>query len=100
MALIIETGVGVRNANAYVNSAYVTAYLTARNRQTENSWGSSTDAVKEAAIVAATDYVDKRFGSKFKGVPKVSFDETYAEAELAFSSLPDPADELTIGDET
>jgi hypothetical protein len=99
MALIIETGAGVRNANAYVNAAYVTSYLTARNRQTENGWAAATDAVKEAAIVAATDYVDKRFGHRFKGVPKVTFDETYAEAELVFGGNPDPADELTLGDD-
>jgi len=99
MALVIETGVGVRGANAYVNAAYVTAYLTARNRQTENSWSTAVTAAQEAAIIAATDYVEKRFGHKFKGVPKVTFDESYAEAELAFSGLPDPADELTLGDD-
>lgn len=99
MALIIETGVGVRNANAYVNSAYVTSYLTARNRQTENSWSTSSSTIQDAAVVAATDYVDKRFGPKFKGVPKVTFDETYAEAEMEFGGLPDPADELTLGDD-
>jgi len=99
MALIIETGVGVRNANAYVNAAYVTAYLTARNRQTENGWSTSNSTIQDAAVVAATDYVDKRFGPRFKGVPKVTFDETYAEAEMEFGGLPDPADELTLGDD-
>lgn len=100
MALVIETGVGVRGANAYVNAAYVTAYLTARNRQTENSWDSATDAVKEAAIVAATDYVDKRFGHRFKGLPKTTFDETYASATMTFAGLPVADETFTLGDET
>lgn len=100
MSLIIETGVGVRGANAYVNAAYVTTYLTARNRQTENSWNSSTDAVKEAAIVAATDYIDKRFGPRFKGSPAVSLDETYATTTLTFTGLPADSETLTLGDET
>lgn len=100
MALVIETGVGVRGANSYVNIAYVTSYLTARNRQAENSWSTAVAAAQEAAIIAATDYVEKRFGHKFKGVSKTVFDESYAEAELSFSGLPDPADELTLGDDT
>lgn len=99
MALIIETGVGVRNANAYVNSAYVTSYLTARNRVTENGWDTRVDEVKEAAIIAATDYIDMKFGSRFQGQPKVFFEPTFAEAEVLFSGLPDPADELTLGDD-
>ncbi len=99
MALIIETGVGIREANAYTNAAYVTAYLTARNRQTENNWNSANDDLKDAAIIAATDYIDTRFGSRFRGVPAIIFTEVKASAELLFSGLPDPADELTLGDD-
>lgn len=100
MTIIIETGVGVREANAYVNVAYVTAYLTARNRETENSWSSLTTSQTEAAIIAATDYVEKRFGHRFKGVPAVIFDETYATATLTFLGLPTDSESLTLGDET
>jgi hypothetical protein len=100
MSLIIETGAGVRNANAYVNIAYVTAYLTARNRQTENSWSTSTSTIQEAAIVAATDYIDKKFGPRFKGLPSVVFDETYATASLNFTGIPGANETLVLGDDT
>lgn len=99
MSLIIETGVGVRNANAYVNAAYVLAYLTARNRQTENLWSTVSTAVQEAAIITATDYVENRFSHKFKGFPLTTFAETYAKATLTFSGLPSAAELLTIGDD-
>lgn len=100
MSLIIETGIGIRDANAYIDVAYATNYLTTRNRGTENGWDAATTAAKEAAIVAATDYVDTRFGEKFRGVPAYTFSDVKAKAELSFGGLPDPADELTLGDDT
>lgn len=100
MTLVVETGVAVRGANAYVNVAYVTAYLTARNRATENSWSTAGTPTQEAAIIAATDYVDKRFGNRFKGLPAVSLTETLATAEVTFTGVPTAADTITIGDET
>ena len=67
MTLIVEDGSGVVGANAYMTVAEVTAYLTDRNRQTENSWNSVAAAVAEAAVIAATDFIDRRFGQRFKG---------------------------------
>jgi hypothetical protein len=100
MTLVVETGVGVRGANGYVNTAYVTAYLTARNRQTENSWSTATSAQTDAAIVAATDYVDKRFSNRFKGLPAVTLEDSSATATVTFTGLPSDSEALTIGDET
>lgn len=100
MSLVIETGVGVRSANAYVNESYVTTYLTTRGRETENSWSTATTAVKEAAIVSATDYIDKRFGSRFKGSPKTTFEEELATATITFAGLPLDSETLILGDET
>ena len=99
MALIVETGTGIREANAYTDVAYVTSYLTARNRQTENGWDNATTEAKEAAVIAATDYIDTRFGARFRGVQSFTFTDEKAKAELLFSGLPDPADELTLGDD-
>lgn len=99
MTLVVETGVGIREANSYIDVQYVTDYLTIRNRQTENSWSSSDDEVKVAAVVSATDYVDKRFGHRFKGLPKFTFEEVNAKAELSFSGLLEPTEELTLGDD-
>jgi hypothetical protein len=100
MSLIIETGSGIRNANAYVDSAYVTNYLTARNRQTENGWSTSSSVIQNAAIIAATDYIDKRFGHKFKGISKIVFEEIYAEAKLTFNGNPISGEDLILGDDT
>lgn len=100
MTLILETGVGVRSANSYVTTAIVTSYLTARNRQTENTWSTRTAAESDAACIAATDYVEKRFGGRFRGIPAVSLTETSATAEITFTGLPTAADTVTIGDET
>lgn len=68
MAFTVEDGSVVTDANSYVDEAYVTGYLTDRNRQTENSWDSISTAQKQAAMVEATDYVENRFSSKFVGV--------------------------------
>lgn len=71
MAFIVEDGTGSNaNANAYVDVAFVTTYLTDRNRQTENSWDSSTSAVQQASIIKATDYIDRKFFNRFKGKPR------------------------------
>lgn len=98
MTLIIETGAGVREANSYVDVAYITNYLTVRNRQAENGWTAAATAIKEAAAIAATDYVDTRFGAKFKGAPEFSFDEERAEGSITFSGAPLEGQTLTLGD--
>jgi hypothetical protein len=100
MAVIIETGVGVRGANSYVPVSYVTAYLSARNRADENGWTASSSSAKEGAVIAATDYIDKRFGPRFKGLPSVVFDETYATASLNFTGIPGANETLVLGDDT
>jgi hypothetical protein len=67
MALVIEDGSGVASANANANEAFVLAYLTDRGRENENGWTAATSAVKQAAIIAATDYIEQKFGLQFKG---------------------------------
>ena len=67
MPFIVETGAGVASANAYSSVAAVTTYLTDRARQDENAWSTATSTAQEAAIVAATDYVEKRFASRWIG---------------------------------
>jgi len=100
MSLIVETGIGVYGANGYVPVSFVTSYLTSRNRVTENSWSTSSASVQEAAIIAATDYLDKRFSHKFRGVPLSSFEVTFAEGSVSFTGLPANNDSLTLGDQT
>jgi len=98
MTLIVETGIGVYGANGYVPVSFVTNYLTLRNRVTENLWSTSTVSVQEAAIIAATDYLEKRFSHKFKGLPLSSFSATFAEGSVSFVGLPANNDTLTLGD--
>lgn len=60
MTLIVETGAVVANANSYASVATVDAYHSARG----NTAWSGTDAVKEAAILRAMDFVE---GLPWKG---------------------------------
>lgn len=70
MAFTPEDGTGLATANSYATVAEVTAYLTDRNRQ--EAWEDLDQEVQEAALVAATDYVESVFGPCFKGWPEFS----------------------------
>lgn len=100
MALIVENGQGLRGAESYVSVAFADAYLTARNRSAENSWGSALTAVKEAALRAASEYIDNRWGTRFRGVRQYAYAGRAAIAEYIFSGLPVADETLTIGDRT
>lgn len=68
MAFVVETGAVVANANAYITVAFFRSWhvdrgITAAGADT----GAYGQLLVEAAIVKATDYVDKRFGVSFKG---------------------------------
>lgn len=63
MAFTVETGVGLAAANAYMTEAEYRAYHADRG----NEVTAQTQAQVETAIVRATDYVDKRFGRRFRG---------------------------------
>ena len=97
MAVIVETGTGVRGANAYAPEAFVASYLASRNRDTE--WLAASAAVRAAAVVAATDYIEIRWGAKFKGSPKVRFAESPAEASITFTGVPVAAETIQVGDQ-
>lgn len=99
MPLILETGAGVQNANSYILPAFVTTYLTERGRETENTWSTSTTAQQEAACIAATDYIDSRWGRRFKGVKATRFAGAKAIARVDFTDVPTALDTLTLGDQ-
>lgn len=68
MAIIVEDGTLVTDANAYITVAFFRAWHAARGIAAASAdSGAYTTALIEAAIVKATDYVDKRFGTKFVG---------------------------------
>lgn len=98
MSLIIETGAGVRGANAYGPVAYVSAYLTSLGRNT--AWDALTTSQANAAIVAGTAYIEKVFGPRFGGVRKVHFDPIQAEGLLVFGGAPNISSTILIGQTT
>lgn len=93
--LIVENGTGIYGANAYAGRGYVRDYLTARNRAT--AWNAATDAQRDAAIIAATDYIDRRFGQLFLGQKQFTDLTVYASNILQIRALPSDGDTLTIG---
>ncbi len=95
MSLIIETGGGVRYANAYASVAFVTNYLTNLNKNT--GWDAATTAVQEGAIIAATSYIDTRWGPSFLGSKLVAFSGVSARGELSFVANVQAGDILTLG---
>lgn len=68
MAFTLETGDSISGANAYVDAAFVDTYHLDRLNL---GWSGADDA-KEAAIIKASEYIDKRFGRKFRGTKKTS----------------------------
>lgn len=64
MAFLVEDGSGVEGANAYVAVAFVTTHHTDRG---QTAWGDFGSQEQQAAIIRASDYVDKRFGRQFRG---------------------------------
>jgi hypothetical protein len=68
MAIIVEDGTLVPDANAYITVQFFRDWHSARGiAAAASNTGAYTDALIEPAIVKATDYVDKRFGTKFVG---------------------------------
>ena len=63
MPFTVETGTGDPDANAYITLAFANDYHLIRG----NSKWAGSDTVKQAAIIRATDYIDKRFGKRFRG---------------------------------
>lgn len=95
MALILEDGTGVAGANSYSTSALVSAYLTERNRSAENGWDGFSGTEKDAAIIAATDYIEQRFSLRFLG--NIQFrDVSAGRSTLTLTSLPLDTETVTL----
>jgi len=100
MVLIVETGAGVRGANSYSTGAAVLAYLTARGRETENSFSTIASDAQDEAAIDATAHIENRFALRFKGTKLVAFDELPALGSVAFTGLPTATETVTIGTTT
>lgn len=58
MALIAEDGTGLETANALIDVTFADSYFDLRNNTT---WAGLTLAEKEAKIILATDYMERRY---------------------------------------
>lgn len=65
MALTVEDGTGLVGADAYISVANADTYFQASANAT---WAAAAIPAKEVAIVKATRYMEKRFGTKWKGL--------------------------------
>ena len=72
MSLIVEDGTGIVDAESYCTVAFADTYHVARGNET--TWRDQDKPVKEIALRKATEYIDLRFGSRFKG--SVEFPDT------------------------
>lgn len=101
MVFIVETGSGTPGANALASVAFVTAYLTDRGREAENDWVYKTELEQQAFIVAATDYIETRWGQRFKGSKaNTLIAGRSASGRITLSGLPANGETLTLGQKT
>ncbi len=100
MALLLETGSGVRGSNSYIIPVFVTAYLKERGREAENNWNGIGGTLQAAACIAGSDYIDTRWGRRFMGSREFSFNLAKAQAQFSLAGLPIAAETLTIGSKT
>lgn len=64
MAFVPEDGTGKEDANSYIDEAFADSYFDDRGNTV---WAALTSPEKQQALVRATDYIDQRFGKKFRG---------------------------------
>ena len=66
MSLIVEDGTGLATAESYISVADATTYFTARSVTT---WGAlATDALREAALRRATEYMMQMYRDRWQGL--------------------------------
>ncbi len=66
MAFTVEDGTIVAGANSYVTVAYADTYNTDRG----NAAWTGDDAVKEAALIKATDYIEQKYAGRWISTPQ------------------------------
>lgn len=63
--MTVDATVGSSSANAYVDATFVDTYHSERGN---TAWATFSAADKDFGIIRATDYIDKRFGRRFRGI--------------------------------
>lgn len=68
MAFVVEDGTAKADATSYVTIAEADGYFADRGM---TGW-TGADAVKQSALIKATDYIEGRFGQRFIGSKKTT----------------------------
>ena len=66
MALTVEDGTGLTNADSYLSSADADSYHTKHSNS--SSWSGASTSVKEAALRMATQYINVTYRLRWKGI--------------------------------
>lgn len=64
MSIVVEEGAGLSNAESYCSVADADAYHAARGR---TDWAALTTLQKESSLRVATDYMERTFGTRWRG---------------------------------
>lgn len=72
MAFTVEDGDGVAGANAYITEDFFGDYHAERGTDVT---AVTVGAVRQAAIIKATDYVEFRWGRRYRGGPRTTEDQ-------------------------
>ena len=68
MALVVETGAGVHNADAYTTRMEVSTYWSKHPHDSlATAWTEASDANKDGAVREATAYLDAVYGPHYRG---------------------------------
>ncbi len=95
MTFTVETGLGVLAANAYSPLATFKTYHNDRG----NDFSNFTDPEIQQGIIAATDFIDSRWGDRFLG-RKEFLALKNAQAALTFTANPLDAEVVVLGSRT
>lgn len=96
MAFIVEDGTGVKGANSYGTLQGFKDYFT--GRPDEAAAIALTDSVIQSLLVAASDYIDTRWGRRFLG--SRAFQALLSRSVLTLTDNPTDGETVTFGAET
>ena len=98
MALVTQFGTEANpNANSYITLDFFSQYLIGVNRGTENSFDTRTEVEKIAAVLAATRYIDIRWGGVLRGTRLNTYTAAKAQGVVTFVANPTANSTLAIG---
>lgn len=91
MAFIVEDGTGVKGANSYCTVQYMRDYFADRGVDLT----AVADAALQASLIAATDYIDTRWGSRFLG--SRTWASLHSRAVFSLTAQPADGETVTLG---